>query len=379
MTTRPEDLPTAPEDLANRALDAIGYTGEDMPIGDMNEGTRAARVALRLYEPLRKQLLRAAHWRFARKQTNMLLVQDATIGQPVPGGMNYEYLMPSDCLQVLFVPNQSAQFVQFTTYSATPVTAGTATVTPAQMSGTNSDSFWSIQVGTILEIADDVNTEYVQVTAITGTTFSAVFNLDHPDPFNISGNVLAAPTVPGSTNKSAFPGSFPVLRNHLYAPAPYSVMSDIVTAEWGLSQFGSGVDYGIGAPAPVIVTNIRAAMLVYTADVPQIDLWDNQFIEAFCAELGARMCLAMYGASLDEKKLAMAIRSQQVAIAKSALIEARRTNSNEEVTTTERLAVWTRARYGYGGYGWGFGNADNNVNNGMAGFASFAFSDGSTL
>jgi hypothetical protein len=131
-------MTTAPEDLVNRALDAIGWMGE--PVGDLQEGSSPSKVAIRQYDNLRQQLLRAAHWRFARKQTNMLLVEDATIGQEVPGGFNYEYLMPTDCLQVLFVPAQSAQFVQFTTYTATAVTAGMATVTPAEMQGINSDS-----------------------------------------------------------------------------------------------------------------------------------------------------------------------------------------------------------------------------------------------
>lgn len=377
--TLPSDLSTAPEDLVNRACDAIGYIGDNeaddgQPVGDLQQGTLASRVASRIYSPLRQQLLRAAHWRFARKQTNLLLVEDATIGQPVPGGFNYEYLLPSDCLQVLFVPSQSAQFVAFTTYSSNGVTAGSQTVTPAAMNGTNSDSFWSIQVGTILEIVDGINTEYVSVTAITATTFTATFVYAHPNPFNISGNVLANGTVPGTPNITS---PFPVFSNPLnypYSPAAYSVMTDTVTANWGVSQFGSGIFYGIGSQVSVIVTNVRAAMLVYTADIVQIDNWSPDFTECLVAALASRLCMAL----IDDKKLAMAVMGQQVQLAKSMLLEARRTNANEQTTTTQREAVWTRARriWNYGGYGCG---PPGNAFAGFPGYSSFSFADGSTL
>ena len=281
--------------------------------------------------------------------------------------------MPTDCQQVLFVPSQPAQFVTFNTYSATAIVAGIATVTPGAMSGTISDANWIIQAGTIVGIIDGANTEYVTVTGTTNTTFTATFLYSHPNPYSIVGQVPTNynsnsinPTIPqlGGINSIPF-------RNEL-VPRPFTIASDIVTAEWGSSFFGD-VQYGLGAPATVILTDVRAAQLVYTGDIPAPDEWDSLFQECFCAALASRMAMAV----IEDKKLAMAMMGQQVAIAKAALTEARLVNGNEGVTHLNRDASWTRARYVWDGCaGW-----DNNQSGGCGWqpYGSFGFADGSTI
>lgn len=60
------------------------------------------------------------------------------------------------------------------------ISAGTRTVTPASMAG--------IIVGTVLRIDVDTSAmEWVTVTAVTGTTFTAVFSVAHTGPLTISG------------------------------------------------------------------------------------------------------------------------------------------------------------------------------------------------
>lgn len=96
-----------PTDISNRSLDAIaaGFT-----IGDIEEGTAVAQIALRQYSECRKQLLRASHWQFARKQEPMLLLADATGNTPNVGKLVvdpqfiYEYAWPTDCLKIIYIP-----------------------------------------------------------------------------------------------------------------------------------------------------------------------------------------------------------------------------------------------------------------------------------
>lgn len=95
-----------PESIANEALDAAGI---DYVIGNLGEGTREAQRVLRKYTTCMRQLLRCAHWAFARKQAVLQLVADASgnmpnVGRLVPGPFTYSYSMPTDCLKVRYIP-----------------------------------------------------------------------------------------------------------------------------------------------------------------------------------------------------------------------------------------------------------------------------------
>lgn len=95
-----------PADIANQALDAAGF---DFTIGDLQEGTKPAQVLLRAYSQCLRQLLRAVHWNWARKQAPLTLLADAT-GQTAGVSSNaiapwvYEYALPDDCMKARFVP-----------------------------------------------------------------------------------------------------------------------------------------------------------------------------------------------------------------------------------------------------------------------------------
>jgi hypothetical protein len=94
-------------DIANQALDAIGRSS--MAIGDLEEGTDAARILLRAYPQCMRQLLRSAHWNWARRQTPLLLLADASgntpnVGTNVPQGWLYSYASPQDNMKSRFVP-----------------------------------------------------------------------------------------------------------------------------------------------------------------------------------------------------------------------------------------------------------------------------------
>ena len=60
-----------PTDVAQQALDAAGI---EYTLGNIEDGTRPAQVTLRAYERCLRQLLRAAHWNFARKTVRLTLL-----------------------------------------------------------------------------------------------------------------------------------------------------------------------------------------------------------------------------------------------------------------------------------------------------------------
>ena len=96
-----------PASIVNRALDLIGRS--DLVVGELGEGTEAAKPALRAYGPAVRQLLRAAHWSFARKQFPLTLLADATgqttgVGTAVQAPWTYEYAWPTDCIKARFLP-----------------------------------------------------------------------------------------------------------------------------------------------------------------------------------------------------------------------------------------------------------------------------------
>lgn len=97
---------TDPASIVNRALDGIG---SDVVIGELSEGTPQAQPALRAYGPAMRQLLRAAHWNFARKTAPLQLLADATgqtsgVGTLVVPPWIYEYAFPTDCVKGRFLP-----------------------------------------------------------------------------------------------------------------------------------------------------------------------------------------------------------------------------------------------------------------------------------
>jgi hypothetical protein len=95
-----------PTDVANESLDAIG---SEVTIGDIEEGSREAKVLIRHYWTCLRQLLRGAHWDYARKTAPLTLLADATgqtpgVGTIVPIPYKYEYAYPTDCAKARFIP-----------------------------------------------------------------------------------------------------------------------------------------------------------------------------------------------------------------------------------------------------------------------------------
>lgn len=93
--------------IANQSLDMIG-TPEQV-IGDVTDGTDVSEAVRRNYGQLLRQLLRTAHWNFARKYAPLTLLGDATGQTPnvsliVEPPWQYAYAWPIDGVQGRWMP-----------------------------------------------------------------------------------------------------------------------------------------------------------------------------------------------------------------------------------------------------------------------------------
>jgi hypothetical protein len=95
------------DDIAGQALDAAGIP---ITMGDIEDGSEQARVMLRAYRQALQQLLRTAHWDFARFTAPLVMLADATgntpnVGTQVPEGQfTFEYEYPIDAVKIRYVP-----------------------------------------------------------------------------------------------------------------------------------------------------------------------------------------------------------------------------------------------------------------------------------
>lgn len=95
-------------DIVNQGLRSGGVP---FRIGELYEGSEAARTALEVYSQARDELLRLTDWSFSRRSVSLTLLK----GPPPDGGYNfaqpwsaiypmpgflYEYAYPSDCLDL---------------------------------------------------------------------------------------------------------------------------------------------------------------------------------------------------------------------------------------------------------------------------------------
>jgi hypothetical protein len=83
-------------DIGNLAL---GRAGSDKTILSFNEGSKEARLCLRFYEFCRDEVLERAPWPFAVRVQALAALPVATL---LPG-WQYQYALPTDCLNVLAV------------------------------------------------------------------------------------------------------------------------------------------------------------------------------------------------------------------------------------------------------------------------------------
>jgi len=303
-----------PADVANRALDAVGVE----PIGDLQEGTRQAQVVLRTYGASLRQLLRAAHWNFARSRRPLVLLNDATgqttqeqgaAGGPVTVGTGtpgmrpwlYEYAWPVDCVKARWVP--ASRF---------PTNLGPA-----------------------------------------------------------AGNI-SLPSTPQTTAASQF-----LCMREL--PTRFLVTNDVIPNLIGVPETWDDVPQTAQTMGQaltnqtVVLSNQPCAHLVYTALMTYPDQWDPLFTEAFVALLASRVALRL----VPDPKQRIAIRDEQIKIAQMALSQARVSDGDEGWETTDNAPDWLRVRSRGGAWGSGSWAGVNDIGVLGYGWDSIAFGNGS--
>jgi hypothetical protein len=83
------------ETICNQALDVIGYGRH---IGNIYDGSKAARVALDLYGQTRDEVLASQPWYFARSELTL-----AATGTTPAGPWPFEFTYPANAVRLWFV------------------------------------------------------------------------------------------------------------------------------------------------------------------------------------------------------------------------------------------------------------------------------------
>ena len=129
----------------------------------------------------------------------------------------------------------------------------------------------------------------------------------------------------------------------------------------------------------VILTNVRNAQLVYTGLMIYPSVWDALFRAAFVAYLASEIAMPLH----KDKKLAMQIRRDQIAITKSKIEQARMIDGNEGTYNSSIATNWMQGRIsgGPGILASGYWGADGMGLGGWSwpGWAPAAFADGTAF
>lgn len=93
---------------------------------------------------------------------------------------------------------------------------------------------------------------------------------------------------------------------------------------------------GSGNMVKVILTNVYQAVLLYTAQVTNPDLWDSMFADAMVASLAAKL--------VNPLSRNANLMVEQTKIAQAILVEAKARNANEDVPEYDRVPDWMSVR-----------------------------------
>jgi hypothetical protein len=97
-----------------------------------------------------------------------------------------------------------------------------------------------------------------------------------------------------------------------------------------------------GNQVKVTLTNARVAQGVYTARISNVDLWDSMLQNAVVSALAAWFCSPLSGSD-ERKKMA-------IAMASGMIQQARISDGNEGITTTDSIPDWIRIRESGSGF-----------------------------
>lgn len=205
---------------------------------------------------------------------------------------------------------------------------------------------------------------------------AAVGTPENPSGFDSNGNLLPAPPVPWRYEYGWEPDClamrFVIPRPNLPIAGQAPIMTNVGIACQPLVNtampFVPAIDTDAnGNQVKVILTNAMKAQGVYTARIANPDLWDSQLQNAVIGTLAAWFCLPLTG---DKSLMSMRIQ-----LAVGLITQARISDGNEGITSTDTIPDWMLVRET--GSGWG-GIANNGSAGGpfIAGWSSIGYPDG---
>lgn len=102
----------------------------------------------------------------------------------------------------------------------------------------------------------------------------------------------------------------------------------------------------------VLLSNVTSAIGVYTADVTDCDRFDSLFTNALEAALASKLVIPLSGNAGMKRDFEAAAEYQ--------ITQARATDGNESISSTDHQVDWIQTRGVLGGYGWA-GPASNGI------------------
>jgi hypothetical protein len=329
-----------PEDLCNRAFDALGA---GIVIGSITgDGTTESEAVRRIYGPQLRALLRTSNWAFGRKRAPLQLLADATgqtttVGTQVEPPWLYAYAWPIDGVRARWVP--------WSGFSPSGLAApGGAPAVPGQIT----------QAGP------------ANAPQMTGLNVLPLYPFERPARF-----------------LCAVSDQYPAV----VGPPAWNELPDLEDIE-GVGPNSRRVIY-TNVPPFGAFGALAGAQLVYTFLCLEIEVWDDLFSEAFVAVLASHLAIpVLVGSKTGPEraaamKEALTLRAQQIAIAQNAIKQARVASAQEAgfPQRTDHTPDWIRvrrtgrARWGsWDGFGDGAGPGYD-----YCGWDSFSFSDGSVF
>ena len=267
----------SPTDIANLALQRIGHQSR---IGNLYDGSGAAKKVLTIYCQTRDELLREQEWSCSEKTAPLVLIKSAPSSGYVPPNLwtsdfpalpwRFEYAYPSDCIKVRSIKQASIFYPNFDPRPNTFRVASDVIYSVEDAQVYNKGGGYP---SGIIEIGINVTSGMIVPMVATALTENSLSGYQITDIISI-------------INPGLYTEPFPTL----HAGGLY--VAD-VTAESGS---GSSLILYANSQARVILTNVADAIATYSAQIIDPTAWDPSFIEAFVASLARRLTTTL-GAS----------------------------------------------------------------------------------
>lgn len=407
-----------PTDIVARAFDAAGVEYVE---GDLQDGTRPMQVALRSYGECLRQLLRAANWDFARRTAPLQLLADASgqtanVGSIVPyGTFQYEYAYPTDCAKVRFIPQNygSATAPIPSDNIQIPTTPLTSVGTPISPTPRMIPARFVIATDPNYPPQAQPSASFIFGSAIniTGATNASPCVITAPSHGLANGNLFYLAMMTGMTElnggtwqaanvttntlevEDADGNAIDATAFGIYVSG--GTLNRVQPALVNPNAPGQGQQFwevqGVSPQGrTVILTNVQNAQCVYTQIMLYPSTWDPLFRMAMVAYLASEVAFPLatwksqHGEFLKRQQMGMAIRRDQIAIAKDKIREARAVDGNEGWSTNDHIPDWVTRRNSGGGWGgantgiYGVG-APNGGWGGGCGWDACGFADGTAF